>query len=131
MDQHKVLNQFEVYEYIHPDGRSKSWGYRRLPTGEIEVHWGPGNRLSQQRIYPASAYRKVRKTAVTKVREGYRDIGRSAIDGSNDLVPKPISPVGRPAVVNQTVPDVTPPRPRVPAFDLSLIDTEIPDLGWF
>jgi hypothetical protein len=58
-------------------------------------------------------------------------LARSAIDGSNDLVPKSVSPVGRPAVVNQTVPDVTPPPPRVPAFDLSLIDTEIPDLGWF
>ncbi|MBK5964143.1 hypothetical protein CCR95_08610 [Thiocystis minor] len=129
------MDQYEVYEYIHPDGRTKTWGYRRLPTGEIEVRWGPEHRLSQHKIYPASADRKVRKTAVTKVREGYRDIGRHAINTSNDLVfsfpPKSVSPVGRPAVVNQTVPDVTPPRPRVPAFDLSQIDTEIPDLGWF
>lgn len=125
------MDQYEVYEYIHPDGRTKTWGYRRLPTGEIEVRWGSGNRLSQKKIYPASAYGEVRKTATAKVRKGYRDIGRYEMDGSNDLVPKSVSPVGRPAVVNQTVPDFTPPRPRVPAFDLSQIETEIPDLGWF
>lgn len=127
------MNAFEVFEFIHPDGSVKTWAYRITPVGEVEVRYGPEQRLSQLKIYPSTERRKVMKTADAKIRKGYRHIGPRQLDGFHHVVPKPSAPVGRPAVVNQAVPDVTPPppRPRVPAFDLSTIETDVPDFGWF
>lgn len=129
------MMQYEMYVYVHPDGRVKHWAYRVTHTGEIEVRWGPENRLSQHKLYPASASRKVQETASAKVRKGYRHVGQRELDRSGSLMPKAVSPVDRTTIVNKAVLGVTPPPPppppRLPAFDLSQIDTEIPDIGWF
>ena len=52
------MNRFELYRFLHPDGRAKEWAYRELGNGDAEIRWGPQRHLRQAQIKPLSLTRQ-------------------------------------------------------------------------
>lgn len=82
------MNRFEVYRFLHPDGRAKEWAYRELGNGDAEIRWGPQRHLRQAQIKPLSL---TLERARAKVRQGYTYVGSVWLDvlGRPSVAPSP------------------------------------------
>ncbi len=117
-----------LYRFTHADGSAKDWGWRRLPTGGVEVAWGRTGQPAQRRIYEPREAARIAQRARTKERKGYVVLG-DAVLRRGTLMPLPRAPFAhaprRPSPASAPVH-----APSIPAVDLSRLVAEQDDF-WF
>ena len=124
---------FEVYQYRHPDGRTKEWAFVRFPEGDYMVRWGPNGRLAQSRSYPAASQASLRERSLEKEAKGYRLLGLRYLDQGWCVVDQPRPDTFQALARRVKSAKAAPPEPSAaaPGADLSQLIGSGDEKSWY